>query len=39
MFLTPKQTVHFTPLSTRRGVGGEAGWVDCEGFFFPNLFG
>ena len=25
----PHQTVLFTPLSIRRGVGGEARWGDC----------
>ena len=45
LLYNPYQTVLFTPLSIRRGgggeavgVGGEAGWVDCRGFFFPILF-
>ena len=47
LLYNPYQTVLFTPLSIRRGAGGEA--VEgagvrlveliVEGFFFPNLFG
>ena len=46
-FPNPQQTALSTPLSIRRGGGGEAveglgvrlvGLI-AEGFFFPNLFG
>ena len=42
LLYNPYQTVLFTPLSIRRGVGGEAGWVDCGAsfslFYLPIQF-